>query len=169
MQPPDFARKPDPAAPAVPRGIRNHNPGNIRHVPGTEWQGQARQQTDPAFVTFEAPVWGLRAILRILLSYRRQGIVTVDRIIARWAPPVGQDERGRAYRQDSEAYAAAVARALDVLPSDPVDVTQPETARRLLAAIVRHENGQQPYPRALLEEAVTLAGISGGATPEKDA
>ena len=41
----------------IPRGIRNNNPGNIRH--GNDWQGISKEQPDPAFCTFVSPEYGL--------------------------------------------------------------------------------------------------------------
>ena len=38
------------------RGIRNHNPGNIRH--GEQWQGLAKEQTDPSFCVFISNEYG---------------------------------------------------------------------------------------------------------------
>ena len=48
---------------ALPRGIRNHNPLNIRLNPANRWQGriEPERNTDGAFEQFEGPVWGLRA------------------------------------------------------------------------------------------------------------
>ena len=40
----------------IPRGIRNHNPGNIRH--GDKWQGLSAEQTDSSFCVFDAPEYG---------------------------------------------------------------------------------------------------------------
>lgn len=144
--------------PRLPRGIRNHNPGNIRRVANVTWKGMATTQADPEFVVFDAPEWGIRAIARILLSYRRRGVVTVRDIIHRWAPPAGSGPNG-AYLNPTDAYVAAVARHMGVSPDLPIDVTQPDQARALIAEIIRHENGQLPYPRATLGAGLDLAGI----------
>jgi len=132
-----------------PRGIRNHNPGNIDRT--TErWQGMAADQSsDKRFVVFSAPVWGLRALAKVLLSYQRKhGLRTPAAIIGRWAPPV---------ENDTGAYARQVAKALGVGVNDQIDLQRPETLQRILPAIVQHENGQQPYSTALIAEAVRLA------------
>ena len=134
---------------ATPRGIRNANPGNIDRT--TErWQGMATDQSgDKRFVVFAEPVWGLRALAKVLLSYQRKyGLRTPAAIIARWAPPV---------ENDTGAYARQVAKALGVGVDDHVDLTKAATLERILPAIVQHENGQQPYPSALIAEAVRLA------------
>jgi hypothetical protein len=142
----------------LPRGIRNHNPGNIRRVASVTWKGQSPAQTDPEFVVFAAPEWGIRAIARILLSYRRRGVVTVHDIIHRWAPPAGRGPNG-SYSNPTDAYVTAVARHMGIGPNVPIDVTQPDQARALIAEIIRHENGQQPYGRATLDAGLHMAGL----------
>jgi hypothetical protein len=134
---------------ATPRGIRNSNPGNIDRT-GERWQGMAPDQSsDKRFVVFTAPVWGLRALAKVLLSYQRKyGLRTPAAIIGRWAPPV---------ENDTGAYARQVAKALGVGVDDSVDLTKAATLERILPAIVQHENGQQPYPASLIAEAVRLA------------
>ena len=52
----------------LPRGIRNKNPGNIKL--GTDWDGLADEQSDPVFCVFKEAVWGIRALVKILLTYR---------------------------------------------------------------------------------------------------
>lgn len=134
---------------STPRGIRNNNPGNIDRT-AEKWQGMAADQSsDSRFVVFSAPVWGLRALAKVLLRYQRKhGLRTPAAIIGRWAPPV---------ENDTGAYARQVAKALGVGVGDQIDLQQPETLQRILPAIVQHENGQQPYPAALFAEAVRLA------------
>ena len=134
---------------AIPRGIRNHNPGNIDRT-AERWQGMAADQSsDKRFVVFDAPVWGLRALAKVLLSYQRKhGLRTPAAIIGRWAPPV---------ENDTGAYARQVAKALGVGVNDQIDLQQARMLERILPAIVQHENGQQPYPAALIAEAVRLA------------
>lgn len=133
----------------TPRGIRNNNPGNIDRT-AERWQGMAADQSsDSRFVVFSAPVWGLRALAKVLLSYQRKhGLCTPAAIIGRWAPPV---------ENDTGAYARQVAKALGVGVGDQIDLQQPETLQRILPAIVQHENDQQPYPATLIAEAVRLA------------
>ncbi|CAA7624361.1 hypothetical protein MTBSS4_460014 [Magnetospirillum sp. SS-4] len=46
---------------------------------------------------------------------------------------------------------------LGVTPDQTIDVTQPETMTGLVEAIIRHENGQQPYAREVI-----LAGVDMG-------
>jgi hypothetical protein len=147
------------SAPArLPRGIRNHNPGNILRN-GNNWRGLAAEQPDGEFCTFIAPEWGLRALILVLQAYRRRGITTVSRIITTYCPPVHRFPDGRTANQDTAGYVRFVAQALGVAPDAEIDVTSRAVLRRLLPAIVRKENGMQPYPSELFERAMDLANI----------
>ena len=116
-----------------PRGIRNNNPFNIRK--GPRWQGLAATQPDPAFATFETPVYGIRAGMKLLLTYQsRHGIKTIRALIARFAPP---------NENDTVAYVAAVCKATGVNPDDTIGFLAHLIP--LARAIVRHECGD-PAP-----------------------
>ena len=134
----------------LPRGIRNHNPGNIER--GAPWQGLAADQSaDDRFAVFESPRWGLRAIARVLVTYQdRHGIRTVQGILARWAPTT---------ENDTVAYVAHVSKRLDVGPSELIDVHDYAVMRPLVEAIILHENGMQPYDDATIDQGLKLAGI----------
>lgn len=126
-------------APALPRGIRNNNPGNIRRIgKPPPWKGlSADQSADSAFLVFDAPLWGLRALARTLYTYwKSYDLKTVRGIIARWAPPEDDNDTG--------AYVAHVSAALKVRPDAPIGAI-PETWVTLMRAIVRHENGVGDY------------------------
>lgn len=122
----------------LPRGVRNANPGNLDRT-GTKWQGMASDQSgDPRFIVFEAPEWGIRAIVRVLRTYYdKHGLKTVKGIINRWAPPV---------ENDTEAYYVTVAKKLGVDPGEQIDIDDLDTLRTLVKAIIRHENGRGPEP-----------------------
>lgn len=135
-------------SPGMPRGLRGNNPGNIRRGP-VPWQGMAPEQRDPEFVTFAAPEWGLRAIVRILHTYRSRGRASIRQMIEQWAPPV---------ENDTTSYVEHVASAAGFQADHPL--TGPEfeaTLPALVKAIVRHENGQQPYDDALIARAIEMA------------
>ena len=131
-----------------PRGIRNRNPGNIRRS-GDRWKGLAPRQPDLDFFIFESPLWGIRAMAKILRNYqRRHGLRTITQIIGRWAP---------ASENDTAAYVAAVAKAMRVGAGQRLDLSNPATLRDLIAAIIRHENGVQPYGFDTIDSAIELA------------
>ena len=73
------------------RGIRNNNPLNIRRNPKNRWQGLRKVQTDKSFCQFTEMKWGLRAAIRLMENYIRQGLQTPRQIIGRWAPPSEND------------------------------------------------------------------------------
>jgi hypothetical protein len=132
-----------------PRGIRNHNPLNIRH--GDPWLGATREQVDPDFVTFESPAYGFRAASRILLNYQeRYGLTSVNAIVARWAPPS---------ENDTTSYIDAVAKEIGVRPIDAVSLRNPPTLLKMLRAMCRHENGDCPYDDATIAAGMKLAGV----------
>lgn len=131
----------------TPRGIRLNNPGNIR-LSRTLWQGEAGAQNDPEFISFAEPMWGLRAIARILSTYQRNGLDTVRKMVGRWAPPS---------ENNTDAYVRAVARGMGVDPDASVDLRTPGHMVNMILAIVLHENGEQPYDLNIIEHAVGLA------------
>lgn len=131
---------------SLPRGIRNNNPGNIRH--GDNWRGMAETQPDSEFVTFEHPKWGFRAMVRILKSYNRRGVKTLSDIIGTWAPPI---------ENNTAAYVASVAQRLQVRPGEVIDLNNEAQVVDLLEAITIHENGQQPYSRDTIKRGYELA------------
>lgn len=134
----------------LPRGIRNNNPGNIRRS-SDRWRGLAPIQTDTAFFNFNDPVFGIRAMVIILLKYQSHyGLRTVRSIINRWAPPV---------ENNTSAYARAVAAEMGVEMDDEISISRPSTMYALLCAIIRHENGRQPYGRDIIMQAISMAGI----------
>jgi len=140
----------------LPRGIRNHNPGNIRRS-ADAWQGLAKDQNDAEFFQFVEPKYGIRAIARLLIAYQdRIGLRTVEGIISRWAPPV---------ENQTSAYVAHVAAALGVGPTEPLDVHDYRVLRPLVEAIIRHENGCQPYSDAVIVAGLVLAGVEPPARP----
>jgi len=134
------------------RGIRNNNPGNIET--GAKWQGVAKdedlnteQKGESRFVVFESPEFGIRSITKIMQTYRtKHGLSTVRGIINRWAPP---------FENNTDAYVDAVAEFMGVGPDDRIDTTNPKILLPLVSAIIKHENGVQPY-----SESTIMAGIS---------
>lgn len=134
-----------------PRGVRNNNPGNLEASSSNPWVGQTG--SDGRFAKFETPEHGIRALGRNLISYQRQGIDTVGEIINRWAPPSDNN--------DTTAYIMAVCAQLGVTANQPLDASNPDTLQALCAAIIKHENGTQPYSPDQLSTGISAAlGLS---------
>lgn len=131
------------------RGIRNNNPGNIRH--GDAWQGLAEQQTDSSFCVFRSPEYGIRALAKVLMNYEKKyGLNTVRKIVSCYAP---ENEN------DTDAYIKSVAGQLGVDADETITVRDKATLLVLVKAIIRHENGEQPYSSEILLKGLEMAGV----------
>ena len=136
----------------IPRGIRNHNPGNVEyHIDGDEWDGMCEEQEDGRFLQFDEAVMGIRCIAKLLLNYQaRSQCQSVKDIINRWAPP---------FENDTTAYIEHVAALLEVEPEDEIRLRTRDLDKLpiLIKAIIQHENGVQPYSNELIDEAIEKA------------
>lgn len=140
----------------TPRGVRNNNPGNIRH--GDPWQGLADKQPDAAFAAFKSAAYGIRALARTLITYQdKYGLRTIRQIIGRWAPPK---------ENDTNAYVRAVAVQIGRAANDRLDMQNYADLRAVTEAIIRHENGAGPlstpntwYDADTIDKGLTLAGV----------
>ncbi|CAO3446631.1 hypothetical protein [Azospirillum argentinense] len=121
------------------RPFRDNTPKILRR--GDDWLGLSATQTDTTFCQFDSPLYGLRALMRVLLNDRRKTdphgrrIVTIRQAISRLAPPS---------ENDTAAYVNTVARRLGVDPDAPLDWGYAETLTGMARAIVTHENGRAP-------------------------
>ncbi|MDC9607336.1 structural protein [Xenorhabdus griffiniae] len=131
------------------RGIRNHNPGNIDYNPKNDWQGQVGIETgakNPRFCLFKSPEYGIRALMKLLINYHKGGHNSVSKIINRYAP---------SNENNTTAYINGVSEAVNVDPNQVLDINKP-TLIALAKAIIRHENGNQPYSEATFEKAFEM-------------
>lgn len=133
-----------------PRGIRNNNPGNMR-LTSQRWLGQKAEQGDRDFMEFDSPLMGLRALMKVLLTYQRKyGLDTVESLINRFAPPT---------ENATDNYIYAVAKRMGIKRRDTLRLDNPVLLQNLAKAIVRQENGgERPwYPDDLYAAAAALA------------
>lgn len=132
----------------LPRGIRNHNPGNIRH--GANWQGLNPdcRKIDPAFCVFNTPVAGIRALAKVLINYKKiHGLNTVRQIVSRYAPP---------NENQTSAYIQSVAKQLGVYPDTVIDIEERGILTVFIKAVIRMENGIQPYSDETIQQGIEL-------------
>lgn len=128
------------------RGIRNNNPGNIRKG-SSAWQGMSAEQTDDEYIQFDDPVYGIRAIAKLLKNYQtKYGLKTIREIIGRWAPP---------NENLTAAYVDHVSRVAGVHPDSAINVNDKMVP--LVTAIIKHENGIQPYSPDQIAQGISLA------------
>ncbi|MCW6014893.1 hypothetical protein K1Y38_18905 [Serratia marcescens] len=112
-------------------GLRNNNPGNLRSAPNTTGR-------NGGFVTFENPNDGLAALSRQLMLFGDRGNNTLNRMIRTYAPP---------NENITQAYIDALAKQTGFNPAEPLDLHSPAVLEKLIPAIIKHENGAQPYSR----------------------
>ena len=122
----------------LPRGIRNHNPLNIRRTAKDQWKGMAEAQNDRAFVQFKSQEWGWRAAFHLLTRtyYHKYRLYTIRGIINRWAPP---------NENKTEAYIANVSALTGILPDEPLGIPSDQPSRWMMvgAAMAIQENGTE--------------------------
>ena len=151
----------------TPRGIRNNNPGNIERNPANKWQGRMprermtpEQRKETRFEVFASPAWGIRALAAVLINYfDRHGLDTISKIMDRWAPPIENDTAAYARAVARETCISQAVQAACVAPGDFVNLHEYRRLRPIVEAIIRHENGDQPYPDEVIEEGLRLAGV----------
>jgi hypothetical protein len=126
-------------------GIRNNNPGNIRYN-GTAWKGLANPPSDGAFCIFATPRDGIRALARILRIYQsKHGICTIAGVINRWAPSI---------ENETTEYVHSVCKQTGFAANARLDFNNVETLAAVVKAIIRHENGKQPYTDGQILEGI---------------
>lgn len=130
------------------RGIRNNNPGNIRW--GDKWKGldECGREKDKSFCVFTEPEYGIRALAKILRNYRDlHKITTVAGIIHRFAPPI---------ENNTVAYINHVSKELGVDADETIDVSNKNVMLKLIKAIIKHENGVNPYSEETIMKGINL-------------
>lgn len=129
------------------RGLRNHNPLNIRHS-GEEWQGMALQQTDKEFVQFVSNAYGYRAAFVTLRTYQlKHGLRTIAGMISRWAP---------SKENNTAAYIRIVASRTGLDKDAHLPYTNKELMVKMAMAMTMAENGIQAI-KSEVEEGYRLA------------
>lgn len=138
----------------TPRGLRNNNPLNLRRT-SIPWRGKVAtparaaelgMQWDADYEQFEHPGYGVRAGAKDLRNdFHRDGKHTVAALIQEFAPHV---------ENPTDAYIANVARAIGVNPRVPFDLES--NIVPMIAAMIRQENGYNPFSLEQLAEWVNL-------------
>lgn len=139
----------------IPRAVRCCNPGNIdRTTPRAGWQGAKpdAELTDPRFEEFTTPIFGFRALSKVLIRYSTAyKLNTVRQIVNRWAPPL---------ENNTDAYIKHAAELVGVDPDQPLKMTDPAVLQALCRAISRHEAGKNPGGVDWWSDAEIAAGVA---------
>ncbi len=117
-----------------PLGIRDNNPGNLRYIadPTRAWNGQVGD--NQGFGVYSSAELGVRAMSHQLQEDFANGDSTLADLITTWAPPS---------ENNTQAYIADVAAQTGLDPNAALDLYPNLPA--IVAAIIQHENGEQPY------------------------
>ena len=127
------------------REIGLNNPMGLR-ISTDRFQGEIQPSLDEDFKTFFNLTWGVRAGVKVLLTYYNvHALDTVSKIINRWAPES---------ENDTDAYIQDVCNRMNVSANDILDLTNQMVMCNLVSAIVWHENGE------LIEGNNIIAGVS---------
>lgn len=126
------------------RGLRNNNPGNIEYGKFAQGHGATGVEDQGRFATFGSAQDGLNALADLLRNYVGRGIDSVRKIIAKYAP-AGENQ--------TEAYIATVAKRLGVSADQKLDLNDPSKMSGMVDAIVRVENGKNPYSKEMMDKA----------------
>ena len=118
------------------RGYKNNNFGNIRKTYDLKgnlklWKGEIIG-TDKDFKTFKSASFGYRALIALLYEYNSKGYNTIDKIITRYAP---------SNENNTLAYISGVAKQTGLPQTTPINFTDTDIIKKLVAAISYHENG----------------------------
>lgn len=137
------------------RGIRNNNPGNLRAGTGYTWDGQTGTDSKN-FAVFDTPDNGIRALgITLLHKQTKDGITDLRSLGLSYAPP--DDNAG------DITYGSRLADQLGVNQDDQYDLLQgqPFTLASLEKAVVKNEQGINPYPDDMFftEQAVALEKV----------
>ena len=130
----------------LPRGIRNCNPGNVVYNKNNDWEGQLRP--DGRYCRFTTPEKGIRAMAKILVRYNLAGCNTLESIIRRWAPT---------FENDTEEYIDAVCEWTGLERNWVVTTLDYPS---LIGAIIRFENGENPYEPDVIDRGIKQAFVS---------
>jgi hypothetical protein len=133
-----------------PLGIRNNNPGNIKYNLLNQWQGQTG--SNKGYATFSDPVYGYRAMFKLLKTYYNQyGLRDLLAIGKRWAP---------ASENNPVAWSSNVALMSGIPQQKPFNVNDKATMIAIARGITGAENGSafvNHYKTDVLEKAWALA------------
>ncbi|MEG6129930.1 hypothetical protein [Enterobacter asburiae] len=124
-------------------GFRNNNPGNLRVAANATGK-------NGGFSTFANDADGRAAMARQLMLYGDRGNNTLDGIIHAYAP---QSEN------NTLAYIDSVSKSTGFGARQRINLHDPDVLKTLMAAMIKHESGAQPYTENELSDSVRTAII----------
>lgn len=127
-------------------GLRNHNPVNLRAA--SNETGKVYAGKSGSFSRFGSDRDGLAAAARQLFLYGDNGKHTVNDVIKTFAP---------SSENNVSAYVSDVSRDSGLKPGENIDLHSPDVLKRLLPAMIKHEQGTQPFSRSEIDTGINDA------------
>lgn len=129
--------------PTASIGLRQHNPGNLR-----SW---GKAPVMDGFAAFNSDQAGLLAMGLNLRRYGSRGIDTISGIVNRWAPASDGNNVG--------AYIADLSRQTGFGANQHLNLNDAKVLAPLMAGIIRHEQGSNPFDAATLAAAAQKVAV----------
>lgn len=122
---------------ALPRGIRNNNPLNIRK--GCNWRGERPTQMDREFEEFSSMEFGVRAAIKLICNHingrtgQRRPCDNLAKLIDVWAPPT---------ENNTGAYIKTIEQLTGIHRYQRIYANNREMVSRIVQAMAKVETGQ---------------------------
>jgi hypothetical protein len=104
------------------------------------------QSPDSSFEVFLAPEYGVRAMIKLLTGYIKEGNNTISKIISKYAP---RNEN------NTDSYIQRVSKTIGVRKNRKLKPTK-DTLRLLVLSMSKFENGGNYVTNALFEQAYAM-------------
>lgn len=127
-------------------GLRNHNPLNLRSA--SNETGKVYAGKNGYFSRFGSDEDGLAAASRQLFLYGDRGKHTLQDVISTFAPPNENKVKN---------YVSAVSGATGFKPGENIDLHSPDVLKRLLPAMIKEEQGTQPFSQKDIDTGINDA------------
>ena len=123
------------------------NPANIR-LNSQSFVGELKPSSDRSFKQFKSMVYGVRALMRILLTYQNKyHCDTVAKIITRYAPSI---------ENNTSAYISFVCKHMHTEPNTILRLDIQPDLFSLVEAICEFESGYFPIKSILIDAFLKL-------------
>lgn len=149
--------------PAVSRGLRNNNPGNIRTNSANNWKGKVpisqNKDANKSFEQFYNVHYGIRAMMILLKNYyTKNNLTSVKSILSKYAP---------SFENNTKAYIDTV---VNIVGTNEIPKLDKQSLISLAKAIHYVENGKQYFNHLTNEDfeiGYNLIGSNVDYTPQK--
>ena len=129
------------------RGILLCNPANIR-INSDIFVGEVKPSNDVDFKTFKSFTYGIRALMRILLTYySKYNCDTVTKVITRYAPSI---------ENDTKSYISFVCKHMHIEPNTILRLNIKADLFPLVEAICKFESTYVPTEATLINAFLRL-------------